>query len=245
MDQASASVAHRFQEVNHKCTKYNADDIPALDGTNSEACEQLFVWSSRFKYIAPTMNDVRFFFLLWNVCQAHNRYLGAGGDPAGSLKPSAPTKAREEQLQDPLTWFILIVEPTVADSLSNFLLRQSAAFHRAMTYVSPSPNTLPANNPVAHLARPVTSTTSGSSAYVAMGSVSRRIGTKRAQPPSPASATSSPALKRVAFDQPDADGIAKQLFATNFKRKGDPLSQLVPNLRRPAVLLFVLQGLRR
>ena len=92
--------------------------------------------------------------------------------------------AREEQLEDPLTWIILIVQPTVAVSLSNFLLRQSAALHRAMTYASPSPNTLPANNPVAHLARPVTSTASGSSGYVAMGSVSRRIGSKRAQPPS-------------------------------------------------------------
>ena len=224
MDEASASVAHRFHEVNHKCTKYNADDIPALEGVNSEACEHLFVWLSHFKYIAPTMNDVRFFFLLWNVCEAHNRYLGAGGDPAGILKPSAPTMAREEQLEDPLTWIILIVEPTVAVSLSNFLLRQSAALHRAMTYASPSPNTLPANNPVVHLARPVTSTASGSSGYVAMGSVSRRIGSKRAQPPSPASATSSPALKRVALDQPDVGDIAKQLFATDLKGKDDPLS---------------------
>ena len=156
MDEASASIAHRFHEVNHKCTKYNADDIPALDGVNSEACGQLFVWLLRFKYIAPTMNDAQLFFLLWNVCEAHNRYLGAGGDPAGILKPFAPALAREEQLQDPLTWIILIVEPTLAVILSNFLLRQSAALHRAMTYASPSPNTLPAKNPVAHLVRLVT-----------------------------------------------------------------------------------------
>ena len=74
MDEALAAVAHRFHEVNHKCTKYNVDNVPTLDGVNSEACEQLFVWLSRFKYSAPTINDVRFVFLLWNVCEAHNHY---------------------------------------------------------------------------------------------------------------------------------------------------------------------------
>ena len=81
MDEASASVAHWFHKVNHECTKYNADDIRPLDGDNSEACEQLMVWLSRFRYIAPTMNDVRFFFLPRNVCEAHNRYLGGRGRP--------------------------------------------------------------------------------------------------------------------------------------------------------------------
>ena len=127
MDKASACVAHRFHEVNHKGTKYNAHDIPALDGVNSEASEQLFAWLSRFKYFAPTMNNVRFFFLLWNVCEAHNRYLGAQGNLAGILKHAAPSMACEELLQDPLLWTILFVEPTVAVSLSNFLPRQSAA----------------------------------------------------------------------------------------------------------------------
>ena len=124
-----SAVAPRFHEVNHKCTKYNTDNIPALDSVNTEVCAQLFVWLSRFKYIAPTMNDVRFFFLLWNVCEAHDRFFGASGDPNGIVKPFAPIMAREEELEDPLTWVVLIVEPTVAVGLSNFLVRQSAALH--------------------------------------------------------------------------------------------------------------------
>ena len=223
MDAGSASGAHRFHEMNHKCTKYNADDISAFDSVSSEVCEQLLVWLSRFKYIAPTMNDVRFF-LPWNVCEAHNRYLGAGGNPACILKLSAPTMAREKQLEDLLTWIILIVEPTVAVSLWNFPLRQSAALHPAMTYASPSPKTLPANILVAHLARPDTSMASGLSGYPAMGSVSRRILSKPAQPTSPASPTSSPALKRLALHQADVDGIAKQPLATGLKGKDDALS---------------------
>ena len=33
------SVAPGFHEVDHKCTKYNLDDIPALEAVNSEVCE--------------------------------------------------------------------------------------------------------------------------------------------------------------------------------------------------------------
>ena len=197
-------VVDRFHEVNHKCTAYAADQHSALEGVNTESCEQLFAWLRRFKYIFITMNAVRAFFLMWNVLEAHNRYLHAGQDPQAIVAWRSDPGEREERRDEISTWIICIQETVLARNISRFLLRNAAILHSAMARATPIPAT-----PVAY------SPFESCKASVTKASVSRRKRVQ-AEQSSPNHHTSSPPLKRRPADYAvdgteETDSISLQL----------------------------------
>ena len=66
----------RFHQVNHKCTQWRADNIPTMYGVNSEVCEQIFRWTSKYRYSFGHMNEENALFFLINVVLGRNRCAG-------------------------------------------------------------------------------------------------------------------------------------------------------------------------
>jgi len=69
-------VVDRFHFKNHvdswckqNCNPYSSDDLQEV---NTEVCEQLFAWLSRFPHMTKHMNRWRFLFIILYVLDNHN-----------------------------------------------------------------------------------------------------------------------------------------------------------------------------
>ena len=66
----------RFHYGTHKdayCREHcNPDDHPALDFVNTEACEQLFAWLSKYKYQAVNMSYAMYKNFAYHMVMLHN-----------------------------------------------------------------------------------------------------------------------------------------------------------------------------
>jgi len=62
-----------------------------LDGVNSQACEQLFAWMSKFKAVVRHMNEIRFKVFLLHMCHLHNCDLESRMESAGKLMQAGST----------------------------------------------------------------------------------------------------------------------------------------------------------
>ena len=216
-------VIDRFHEVNHKCTAYNADLYPELKDVNTEAAEQLFVWIRRFQYLMLTMNGVRFFFLFWNVCESHNRFLEGKKKAARIVRVEYYDVEEEFDQFYPATWTIRLSLARPEGTLGSFLLRKAAAVHRAMLWAAPQGATAVQQSPffparqtpsrrpltkqmVEGVARAVEATS-----LERQGPVTSRL--KRG-PPTPLSSSRSPPHKHMAIAPGAADdGTLLLVFA--------------------------------
>ena len=64
---------HFSNHVDKWCHDHcNPSDCDKLKGVNTEACEQIFSWLSRYAYITRYMNRYRFFFFILDMADLHN-----------------------------------------------------------------------------------------------------------------------------------------------------------------------------
>lgn len=64
---------HFQNHIDSWCRKNcNPDDCNKLKHVNTEACEQIFSWMSKYAYMSRYMNRHRFFFFLLDLCDIHN-----------------------------------------------------------------------------------------------------------------------------------------------------------------------------
>ena len=64
---------HFANHVDRCCaTHCNPAHCDKLKGVNTESCEQIFSWLSKYAYITRYMNRHRFYFFILDMCDLHN-----------------------------------------------------------------------------------------------------------------------------------------------------------------------------
>lgn len=109
------------------------NDHADVSHVNGEVCEQTFNWTSRFRFNFSKMNADSFDFFSVQVTWGRNRWFLGGRTPSAITRAQACIAAREERLDEPLSWIVCVDQLPATTRLGNLLTAMAPELNREMT----------------------------------------------------------------------------------------------------------------